>query len=217
MPTVSQIGDCLASSLYRDRREVDAYIRSLREAGLLPRSRGGRGRCGSADAEPIHAVALLLGLLAASRPNDAPAVVRTLLELRCDRLNSHVENVGDFLRPLDDNARDLSLGRLLAIYLGNRGALDAVHLVTIDFTAPWFWCARIFLSGTEPEDGHPVALTATFTTPGVADSLIANGEPVIRTAGTMCRGEALAGLCALFGAAPSDAAKTGAPVNEEVA
>jgi hypothetical protein len=69
MATVTDLAESLAGWLGLPRETVDGHVRRLREAGLLPAAKGGRGKVGGAPASAENAVNLLLAVMA-----DVPAV-----------------------------------------------------------------------------------------------------------------------------------------------
>ncbi len=78
MTTTSDLTATLAEALGLPRRHVDDTARYLREAGMLAD--------GGAPATVEHAVVLLLGLMAAAEPVDAPDAVRLYRQLPLDRV-----------------------------------------------------------------------------------------------------------------------------------
>ena len=78
MPTIDNLTDTLRGALGLPRRLVDETARYLREAGMLA--------AGGAPATVEHAVVLLLGLMAAPDPKDAPDAVRLYRQLPLDRV-----------------------------------------------------------------------------------------------------------------------------------
>ena len=78
MPTIDNLTDTLRGALGLPRRLVDETARHLCEAGMLAD--------GGTSATVEHAVALLLGLMTAAEPADAPDAVRLYRQLPLDRL-----------------------------------------------------------------------------------------------------------------------------------
>ena len=78
MPTIDNLTDTLRSTLGLPRRLVTETARHLREAGMLA--------AGGAPATVEHAVVLLLGLMVAPEPKDAPDCARLYRQLPLDRV-----------------------------------------------------------------------------------------------------------------------------------
>lgn len=79
MNTIADLTETLANALGLPRRLVEETARHLREAKMLPAGQ-------NAQATVEHAVTLLLGLMAAPEPADAPDSVRLYRQLPFDRL-----------------------------------------------------------------------------------------------------------------------------------
>ena len=79
MNTIADLTATLANALGLPRRLVDETAEHLQEAGMLPSDP-------AAATTPEHAVVLLLGLMAAPEPKDAPNCARLYRQLPLDRI-----------------------------------------------------------------------------------------------------------------------------------
>ena len=77
MNTIADLTATLTNALGLPRRLVDETAEHLREAGMLPGD-------AAVATTPEHAVVLLLGLMAAPEPKDAPNVARLYFQLPLD-------------------------------------------------------------------------------------------------------------------------------------
>ncbi len=85
MASTTSLIQSLSEALGVPRETVDWAARQLREAGLFPVGKGGRGGAGAAEVTAAHAVSLLLALLAGEPPTKATKFVPRYLALPARR------------------------------------------------------------------------------------------------------------------------------------
>lgn len=73
MTTARELCEVLAAALGVERELVESHVHTLREAKLFPTDKGDTD---DAQAEPEHAAALLISLMAGAPPDKAPDAVR---------------------------------------------------------------------------------------------------------------------------------------------
>jgi hypothetical protein len=80
MLTISELVALVASQLHLPERDIALYARRLREAGLLPTSKGRS----FAALEPVHCARLVVAILASDQAANAPTEVSNYEELVTD-------------------------------------------------------------------------------------------------------------------------------------
>src|SRR3954465_3075975 len=91
MATLQDLMDRTAQVLDLPPLTVHGYARSLREAGWLPASKGGRGHRGGSEVQADHMAALLLGILASPTAKDAPHAVNVWGEIKIAEMKERTE------------------------------------------------------------------------------------------------------------------------------